>query len=119
MAASFFSKLSSFEKQLLIYGVGGYTVWSAGMAIRGDPAKRHNHEESECDGKNVKDAAASSSRNGSTQVVEQLNNVTTNSISKVSNESVIELTGPNDPMVLFALNDIQSRLTVIEKALRL
>ena len=118
MAASFFSKLPSFEKQLVIYGIGGYSVWALGTRLTGDPTLKHAHENVS---KNKKEKKSNScDGDGTTHNFDdkrdskgQLDSL------KTASMKTNELSGANDPMVLFALQDIQSRLTVIEKALRL
>mmetsp|Transcript_12458 Transcript_12458/g.24176 ORF Transcript_12458/g.24176 Transcript_12458/m.24176 type:complete len:101 (+) Transcript_12458:139-441(+) len=97
---SFLAKLPSLERSMLIYGVGGYTAWSFLYSVtRSAPAPEKKVEE-------VKAAAA--------PVAETVKAAA----APAAASSPLKLEGPNDPAVLFALQDIQSRLQVIEKALQ-
>jgi len=92
---AFFNRLSSLEKQL-VGVIGGYSVVALGFSIKGE-----------------KKAPAPAPAVASVAVVDVPAVVS----SPVSSGTAFD--GPNDPMVLFALQDIQSRLSVIEKALKL
>ncbi len=109
---AFLAKLPAVEKQMLIYGVGGYTVWSLGMALM--PSKKAHaaagHEEAH--GAAAHGAAAHGAAEHKSEHAAKVE-------VPAAHAAAHALSGPNDPMVLFALQDIQSRLALIEKALKL
>jgi len=112
----FLKTLPSVERNLLAFGVGGYSIGAVLYSAmtpssKSEPAK---HEASSSDtSPQGTSAAAKAAQNGKT---------TASSGEAAADPllgSDLKLEGPNDPMVLFALQDIQSRLSIIEKALKL
>ena len=97
--AAFFAGLNQFEKNLVIYGVGGYSITSILDGALGP--KPHNHE-----AHHESHAAPAAAATPAAAPV-----------AAAATPAVTEYKGKSDPMILFALQDIQSRLAVIEKAL--
>ena len=103
---AFLAGLNSLEKQLVIYGVGGYTVWSFGMSLM---PNKHAHAE-EAHAAPVAQAAAPAPAAAAAAPAAPA--------AAAAVAAAPAFSGANDPAVLFALQDIQTRLSVIEKALK-
>jgi hypothetical protein len=104
---AFLAKLPALEKQMLIYGVGGYSLWSLGMAVL--PSKKAHAAAAQHDEAHGAAAHAAAEQHKGEHAP----------AAHAAAAAAPALAGPNDPMVLFALQDIQSRLSLIEKALKL
>ncbi|GBG31680.1 Hypothetical Protein FCC1311_079052 [Hondaea fermentalgiana] len=103
---SFMAALPSLEKQLLIYGVGGYSVCSLLYSVTHKPAAAEKQVEAPA-------APKESPKEAVKDIKEAVKEVAPSGSSFKSGSS----DAAKDPAVLFALQDIQSRLSVIEKAL--
>mmetsp|Transcript_2165 Transcript_2165/g.3599 ORF Transcript_2165/g.3599 Transcript_2165/m.3599 type:complete len:103 (+) Transcript_2165:177-485(+) len=101
---AFLAGLNSVERQLVMYGVGGYSLWSLAMCATAPKAHAEAHAEP---------AAAPKPA----AVVEDKTKSVAAAAATPASAPAFE--GKNDPMVLFALQDIQGRLATIEKALKL
>ena len=110
---AFLGKLPALEKQMLIYGVGGYSVWALGMAVL--PSKKAHAAAAQHDEAHGAAAHAAAEQHKG----EHAPAAPAAHAAHAAHAAAPALAGPNDPMVLFALQDIQSRLSLIEKALKL